>query len=539
MSATSAPLGANAFDAIVVGAGIAGLYQLYKLRQQGLNVRAFEAGTNVGGTWYWNRYPGARVDSQSEFYQYWFSEALLKEWQWPERFPAQPDVEKYLNHVADRFDLRKDIQFNTRVKSAHFNETTNRWTVTTEAGEVYSTQYFMTCAGGLSAPLNAPFKGYEKFKGQTFHTARWPKESIDWAGKRVCVVGTGATGIQVIQTLAPLVKELTVFQRTANYTLPMSNPKYGPAEQAVVQAKLAHLKESVHRTFTGFGYDFTDKTWAGSTPAERLELMETLWGDGSLAFWLAGYQEVFFDAAINEEVSQFVRAKMRARIKDPKKAAMLVPTDHGFGTRRVPLDTRYLEAYDFDHVNLVDVKQEPIIEITEHGIRTSAREYACDVLVMAIGFDAGSGALTAMDIRGRDGRVLKDEWKKEIRTTMGLQVVGYPNMFTTMAPFAPAGAFCKMPTCLQHQVDWINDCNRYAKDLGKTTVEPTAEMEEAWLQHHDEIANQTLVVKTTSWYRGSNVDGKPPRLLSYLGVGNYRIKCDEVKSSGYAGFEMR
>lgn len=538
MSSTSIPQGANPFDAIVVGAGIAGMYQVYKLRQQGLKVKAFEAGTDVGGTWYWNRYPGARVDSQSEVYQYWFSEELLQEWQWPERFPAQPDVEKYLNYVADKFDLRKDIQFNTRVKSAHFNETTNRWTVTTENGEVYNAQYFMTCAGGLSAPLNAPFKGYETFKGPTFHTARWPKEPIDWKGKRVCVVGTGATAIQVIQTIAPLVDHLTVFQRTANYTIPMFNPKYGPAEQAVVRAKLPKLKEHVHKTFTGFEYDFTDKTWAGSTPAERLALMEELWADGSLAFWIGGYQEVFFDPVINEEISEFVRNKMRARIKDPKMAAMLVPTDHGFGTRRVPLDTGYLEAYNRDNVDLVDVKKEPIVEITEHGIKTRAREYECDILVMAIGFDAGSGALTAMDIRGRGGRVLKDEWKKEIRTTMGLQVVGYPNMFTTMAPFAPAGAFCNMPTCLQQQVDWINDCIRYAKEHGKSVIEPTAEMEEAWLKHHDEVANQTLVVKTKSWYMGSNVEGKPARLLSYLGVGNYRIKCEEVKASGYQGFAM-
>ena len=356
------------------------------------------------------------------------------------------------------------------------------------------------------------------------------------------VVGTAATGIQVIQTIAPLVEQLTVFQRTPNYIIPMHNPKYSDADRAAWKRKYGDLRNYVHNTFAGFGYDFQGKPWAEFTPEQRNELLEKLWADGSLEFWVGGFVEVFFDPQINEEISEWVRAKMRARIKDPKKAEKLVPMSYGFGTRRVPLETRYLEAYNRDNVEIVDVNSEPIVEITENGVKTSTnastKEYPMDILVMAIGFDAGSGALTAMDIRGRGGRVLKDEWKKEIRTTMGLQIAGYPNLFTTMAPFAPAGAFCNMPTCLQQQVDWINDCVRYLHTHGKTTMEPTNETEEAWLKHHDEIANTTLVVKTKSWYMGSNVEGKPPRLLSYLGVGTYRQKCEEVKAKGYEGFAL-
>ncbi|MGQ0699814.1 MAG: flavin-containing monooxygenase [Panacagrimonas sp.] len=536
---TASPQAANSFDAIVVGSGISGMYQLYRLREQGLKVRAFEAGTSVGGTWYWNRYPGARVDSQSHVYQYWFSDELLKEWNWPERFPAQPDVEKYLNHVADRFDLRKDIQFGTRVGSAKYDESAKRWTVTTEKGEVFSTQYVLFCTGGISAPLVPPFPGHEKFKGQIFHTARWPKEPIDFKGKRVGVIGTGATGIQVIQTVAPLARHLTVFQRTPNYAIPMNNPKYGDAERAALRAKYPELKTLVHNTFAGFDYDFVGKAWVDCTVEERNAIMEKLWEDGSLAFWIGGFSELFFDAAINEEISKFVRAKMRARIKDPKVAEKLVPTAYGFGTRRVPLETNYLEAYNQDNVDLVDVNVESIDSITENGLKTSAGEVPLDILIFATGFDTGTGALSAIDIRGRKDVSLKEQWAKGIRTTMGLQVNGYPNMFTTMAPFAPAAAFCNVPTCLQQQVDWISDCIKFSRAKGATTVEPTVEMEDKWIAHHDELANATLIVKTKSWYNGNNVDGKPTRLVTYVGgVGTYRQQCENVKASGYEGFTM-
>ena len=526
-------------DAVVVGAGIAGMYQLYRLREQGLKVRLFEAGESVGGTWYWNRYPGARVDSQSDVYQYWFSDEILAEWNWSERFPAQEETERYLNFVADKCDLRKDMTFKTRVSSSVWDETAKRWTVKTDIGETVTAQFVVMCTGGISAPNTPPFPGHESFKGRIIHTARWPKEEVDFTGKRVGVIGTGATGIQVIQTIASQVKQLTVFQRTANYAIPMRNPKYDDAARAAVRARYPDLKQRVQRTFAGFDYDFQTRSFKDLTPDERQAALTELWADGSLSFWIGGFAEVFFDEGVSHEFSEFVREKMRARIKDPEVAKKLIPTDHGFGTRRVPLETKYFEAYNRDNVELVDLRADPIEAMTPNGLKTKSRSFDLDILIFATGFDSGTGAMSRIDIRGHNGVSLKEHWAKDIRTTMGLQIHGYPNLFTTMAPFAPAAAFCNVPTCLQQQVDWINDCIKYARAHGKTVIEPTAEAEEKWLAHHDEMANQTLVVKTKSWYMGSNIEGKQARLLSYIGgVGTYRQACEDVKAKGYEGFAM-
>ena len=528
-------------DAVVVGAGFAGLYMVKKMRDDlGLTVQAFEAGQGVGGTWYWNRYPGARVDSQAYIYQYWFSDELLGEWDWSERFPAQPETERYLNHVADKFDLRKDIQFGTRVASAVYNETTQRWTVTTDGGQTVEAQFLLMGSGGLSAPVVPPFRGYESFKGQCIHTAYWPKEGVDFKGKRVGVIGTGATGIQVIQTIADQVGHLTVFQRTPNYTIPMRNPKYDDAKRAALRTEYPVLKERVHDTFAGFNYDFTDRSFLDIPFEERQEMLQKLWDDGSLNFWIGGFREVFFDEKVNEEVSNFVRDRIRVRINDPQVAAKLVPSDHGFGTRRVPLENKYYEVYNRDNVELVDVKATPIDCMTEKGIRTSEGEYELDILIMATGFDAGTGALTRIDIRGRDGVSLNDAWSSGTRTTMGLQVHGYPNMFMTMGPFSPAAAFCNVPTCLQQQIDWITDCMQFVRDQGRQAVEATAEAETNWIAHHDEVAQMTLVHKTgTSWYMGANIEGKERRLIPYAGGANtYRKACDDVKARGFEGFAL-
>ena len=525
-------------DAVVVGAGVAGLYSVYKLREQGLSVQAFEAGTGVGGTWYWNRYPGARVDSQAYIYQYWFSDDLLNEWNWSERFPAQEETERYLNHVADKFDLRSHIQFKTRVTGASYDEATQRWTVTTDDGQTVSAQFLIMGTGGLSVPLVPPFPGRERFKGQIVHTAQWPKEGVDLKGKRVGVIGTGATGIQVIQTIASEVGHLTVFQRTANYTIPMRNPKYDDADRAELRAQYPALKKRVQGTFAGFDYDFDSRDFLTLSPEERQKKMQELWDDGSLSFWIGSFQGVFVDETVNAEFSEFVRDRIRARINDPKVAEMLVPTDHGFGTRRVPLETKYYEAFNRDNVTLVNARATPIESLTETGVKTSAAEYPLDILIFATGFDAGTGALTKTDVRGRDGVLLRDAWATDgIRTTMGLQVHGYPNLFMTMAPFSPAAAFCNVPTCVQQQVDWITDCIQFVRDQGRHSIEPSQETEAQWVAHHDELANIMLVSKTNSWYMGSNVAGKPRRLLAYAGgVGTYRDKCDQVKASGYEGF---
>ncbi|AQY66368.1 NAD(P)/FAD-dependent oxidoreductase [Pseudomonas veronii] len=528
-------------DAMVIGAGVAGLYQLYRLREMGLTVRAYDTASGVGGTWYWNRYPGARFDSQAEIYQYWFSEELYKSWQPTERFPAQPETEQWLNFVANRLDLKKDIQFNTRIAAAHFCEESGHWRVTTEAGETINTQYLISCCGMLSAPLSDRFPGQTDFNGQIYHTGLWPKDPVDFNGKRVAVVGTGATGIQVIQTIAPAVGSMKVFVRTPQYVIPMRNPKYSKEDWEKWGTQFHQLKKRVRETFAGFDYDFDAGPWAEKTPDERQAVLEQLWEDGSLAMWLASFPEMFFDEQVNEVVSEFVRIKMRERLQSrPDLCNLLIPTDYGFGTHRVPLESKYLEVYLQPNVEAVDCKQSPIERIVPEGLQTAdGKIHEVDIIVLAVGFDAGSGALSRIDIRGRDNRSLREQWKQEIRTSMGLQIHGYPNLFTTGAPLAPSAALCNMTTCLQQQVDWITGCIEFAIQHGKQVVEASKEFEDDWVQHHDETAAKTLVVKTDSWYMGSNVDGKPRRLVSYIGgVGNYHRRCDEIAAQGYPGFEM-
>ncbi|MBT7562680.1 MAG: NAD(P)/FAD-dependent oxidoreductase [Proteobacteria bacterium] len=528
-------------DAAVIGAGVAGLYQLHLLRAQGLKVKLFDTASSVGGTWYWNRYPGAKFDSESYIYQYLFDEKLYKDWSWSQRFPGQPEIERWMNYVADRLDLRRSIQFNTTIASSHWNAESNRWGLETSDGQLIDAQFVVCCTGMLSAPLEEPFPGTKKFKGRVFHTARWPKEKIDFTGKRVGVVGNGATGIQVIQTIAPDCEELKVFIRTPQYTNAMNNPQYGPKEVEEYKSRFEWLQENLPKTFSGFEFSWQDGDWTDNTPEERLEVLERIYENGSLELWLSSFKEIFFDAKINKEVSEFVRGKMKERLKDPALCDLLIPQDYGFGLHRVPLESGYLETFHLPHVSGISVKENPIVAITEGGIKLrDGTEYELDVIILATGFDAGSGALTRIDIRGREGRSLKHEWEKEIRTTMGLQVHGYPNMFTTGAPLAPSAALCNMTTCLQQQAEWINDCIAHVCKSGKGVIEPSETVQDDWVQHHDDTANATLVSKTNSWYMGSNVEGKPRRLLSYIGgVGTYRDKCREVAHSNYKGFELK
>ena len=527
-------------DALVIGAGVAGLYQLHQLREMGLEVRSYDNAGDVGGTWYWNRYPGARFDSECYIYQYLFSESLYKGWSWSERFPGQPEIERWMRYIADELDLRKDIQFATTITQAIYDEEKKRWTVLTDTGEVIDTQFLITCCGMLSAPMTKIFEGQDSFKGQIFHTARWPRDPIDFAGKRVGVIGIGATGIQVIQTIADKVDELKVFVRTPQYVLPMKNPKYGPAEVAAYKSRFDELKATIPHTFTGFEYDFRYK-WADLGPAQRREVLEDIYENGSLKLWLASFAEMFFDEEVSEAVSEFVREKMRARLKDPKLCDMLIPKDYGFGTHRVPLETNYLEVYRRANVEAVSVKHNLIRRIVPKGIELAdGTLYELDVIILATGFDAGTGALTRIDIRGRGGRSLKEDWGRDIRTMMGLQVHGYPNLFTTAVPLAPSAALCNMTTCLQQQTEWITECISYLRSKDCKVIEPSAEAEESWVLHHDEVAAANLISRTNSWYLGSNVPGKPRRVLSYTGgVGTYRQKCDEVAAGGYPGFEMR
>jgi len=537
---TAATTSARQIDAVVVGAGFAGMYGVHRLREKGLSVQGFEAGHSVGGTWYWNRYPGARVDSQAYIYQYWFSDRLIQEWDWSERFPAQPETEKYLNHVADTFDIRRHFQFDTRVVAAIWDDSDKRWTVRTDRDEVVSARFLLMCTGGLSAPNTPPFPNHEAFRGQIIHTGRWPKDGVELTGKKVGVIGTGATGIQVIQTLAPTVGQLTVFQRTANYTIPMRNPKYDDAARAALKAGAKAMERQVNSTFAGFDYDWQDVDLMAMQPEARERQLDAWYADGSLGFWIGSIQGVLMDESINAVFSDFVKRKIRARVHDPAVADRLVPSDHGFGTRRVPLETRYYEAFNQPNVQLVDVKATPIVSFTEHGIRTSDGDYPLDLLIFATGFDAGTGAMSRIDLRGEGGQSLKEDWAKNgIHTTMGLQVRGYPNLFMTMGPFSPAAAFCNVPTCVQQQIDWITDCAAHVKASGRQAIQPGAEIERNWIAHHDEVANMTLVPKTNSWYMGSNIAGKERRLLAYAGgAQNYRIACDALKARHYEGFEI-
>ena len=526
-------------DAVVIGAGFAGLYALHKLRGMGFDVHGFEAGSGVGGTWYWNRYPGARTDSVSEVYQYWFSEELLEDWNWSERFPAQEETERYLNFVADRLELRPLISFNSRVASAHWDAGSKTWAVTTDKGESVRCRYLLSCLGPLTEPKMPPLKGHENFKGQFVHTSRWPKSGLDMAGKRVGVIGTGATGVQVIQTIASQVGELFVFQRTPTYAIAMRNPKLTDADRAEMRSRYGKLSEEVKHSLTGFAFDMQSKAWADTTKEERRKLFEDLYADGSLIMWGGNFGEVLVDEAANEELSDFIRDKMRARLTKPGLADKLIPK-YGFGTRRPPLDTGYLEAYNRDNVHLVDLKESPIECITETGIKTQDAEYPLDIIILATGFDAGTGAITRIDIRGREGVSLKSLWDRDITTAMGLQKHGFPNFFTTAAPLAPAAAFCNVPTCLQQQVEWIADCIAHVEKNGQDKViEATEAFENNWVKHHDEVTGATLIPKVDSWWTGANIEGKPRRVLSYIHVGNYRKACEDVASKGYEGFEIR
>ena len=528
-------------DAIVVGAGLAGIQQLHRLRGQGLNVIAFEASGGVGGVWRHNRYPGARVDSHFPHYQYWFSGDLWNEVDWPERFPAQPQIEDYLNYVCDRYDLRQHIQFNTRVVSARFDEASGTWAVTTDKGDTLTTRFLVLNTGGLSSPRPIPFPGADSFGGISCHTSAWPLEDIDMRAKRVGVIGTAATGIQVIQTIAPVVKHLTVFQRTPNYAVPMRNPKITEEERQAARKDFPRLRDLAVASFGGFTYEDLPPPFDSLTDEQRLARLEMLWADGTLQIWGGAFEDAFTNPAATTYVTEFVKNKIRPRIKNAALADKLIPTDHEFGTRRVPLENGYFEVFNRDNVDLIDLREEPIVSIDATGINTATRHIDLDIIVYATGFEAGVGSINRIAITGREGRVLKDEWATALRTTVGMQVHGFPNMFMTMAPFAPSSALCNLPVCSDHQVGWIAQAIGFVVDSGVTSLEPTAETETAWMDHHTEVSEPTVFGSNkNSWYRHRREDGTPGELLAYAGgMPTYRATCDGFVSSGFSGFLVK
>jgi cation diffusion facilitator CzcD-associated flavoprotein CzcO len=526
------------FDAVVVGAGFAGMYMLYRLRNLGLAGTVLEAGDGVGGTWYWNRYPGARCDSESYYYSYSFSDELQQEWEWTERYPEQPEILRYLNHVADRFDLRRDIRFGRRVVEAVFDDAANRWQIRTDGGERYSARYLVTAVGCLSAANIPRLPGLDAFAGRWYHTGRWPHEGVDLTGRRVGVVGTGSTGIQTIPAIAELAEHVTVFQRTANYSIPARNGPMTPAFQRAVKADYDTIRRKQRESTNGHPFDMNPHSALSVSEEERRTAYEGAWERGGLAF-RATFADLLTSKEANDTASDFIRAKIRETVRDTRTAENLVPRDHPFATKRPPIDTDYFETFNRDNVTLVDVREQPIVEVVPEGVRTVSATYPIDSLVFATGFDALTGPLLDIDIRGAGGRALRDEWSDGPRTYLGLQVAGFPNMFTITGPGSPS-VLTNMPTSIEQHVDWIADCIGYMRPRGLGRIEATEQAADAWGEHVDDAAKKTLLpMAATSWYLGANVPGKPRAFMPYAGgFAAYARKCDEVAETGYEGFRF-
>ena len=525
-------------DAVVIGAGFSGLYLLHKLRNEmGLSVRVFEAGSGVGGTWYWNRYPGARCDSESYVYGYSFDEKLWQEWEWSERYPEQPEVLSYLEHVAERYDLTRDITFNAKVTAASFDEAGGTWTMCTDAGEQVTARYLITGVGCLSAWHTPPFPGLESFAGEAYFTGLWPHEGVDLAGKRVAVIGTGASGVQAIPRIAEQASDLTVFQRTAGYILPARHGKVPSEVAAARKQDFAGVCELTRGNAFGLPFRPQPKPLAEATDAEIEAVLEQWWGIGGLGFVLGTWMEPLFSLEANQRFAAFLNSKIAQKVHDPVVADLLTPKKLAYAVKRIPLDSGYYETFNSPHVHLVDVSANAIAEITPAGLRLSdGTEYAFDVLVFATGFDAITGTLNRIDIRGRDGALLRDKWAEGPRTYLGLMSAGYPNLFMITGPQSPS-VLSNMPVSIEQHVEFTAAILGHAASCGADLVEPTVEAEEGWVEHNNAVAAATLFPLAETTYTGSNIAGKPRAFLPNLdSVPGYRAKCAEVAANGYEGF---
>lgn len=521
-------------DVIIIGAGLSGMYQLYRLRELGLRVHVFEAGTDVGGTWYWNRYPGARFDSESYSYGYSFSKELLQEWDWSEHFAGQPETLRYCNYVADKFDLRRDIQFERRVKAAHYDEETRSWTITLEDGSRFNSRFLITAIGPLSTPTLPRIEGLGDFKGASFHTARWPKEPVDFTGKRVAVIGTGATGIQTIQTIAGQVGHLTVFQRTANWAAPLHNGKIDAETQKKIKAGYPEIFARCQETFACFVHTPDTRGAFEVSDEEREANYERLYGERGFGIWQGNFKDILIDRKANATISDFVARKIRQRVKNPEVAEKLIPKNHGFGTRRLPLETFYFEVYNQDNVELVDIKETPIERITQAGIKTSAKEFEFDIIIYATGFDALTGSFDKIDFRGVNEARLQEKWKHGPQTYLGIMVHEFPNMMMLMGPHTALG---NIPRSIEYSVDWVTGLVRFAMDNKLTLIEATTAGVQSWTDHVKALGVGLLSNEIDSWMTGinSNVEGKQTRIIArYSGSAPaYRARCDEVAAKGY------
>ncbi|MDA0785034.1 MAG: NAD(P)/FAD-dependent oxidoreductase [Proteobacteria bacterium] len=524
------------FDAVVVGAGFAGMYMLYRLRGLGLSVRVFETGTSVGGTWYWNRYPGARVDTETMFYSYQFSEELQQEWNWPERYPAQADLAAYARHVADRFDLWPDIQFKTAVERATWNEDTHLWAVETGDGGRVTARYCIMATGCLSAVNYPHIEGLDAFAGETYHTAHWPEAGVDFTGKRVAVIGTGSSGVQSIPVIAEQAAHLHVFQRTANYVIPAHNRAMEPAEVAEIKANYPELRARAKQSFSGNYFPVAGPSAMAVSEEERNREYEARWAAGGLSI-MAAYADFQTSDAANETASEFIRNKIRGIVNDPDVAELLAPKQL-FLCKRLCVGTDYYETYNRDNVTLIDISETPIDRITPEGVCVDGRVYEVDVVVLATGFDAVTGALKRIDIRGVDGLTVQDKWEEGPKTYLGLGMAGFPNLFTITGPGSPSVLTNMIPSIEQH-VEWISACIDHMRDHEFDRIEAQAEAETAWVAHVNDIGDQTLRATCQSWYFGSNIPGKPRVILPFAGgFPVYANKCDEVAANGYTGFTL-
>ena len=527
------------YDVIVIGAGISGLYQLHTLRQQGFKVRVFESGTGVGGTWYWNRYPGARFDSESYSYGYSFSQELLDEWDWTEHFSPQPQTLKYLEHVADKFDLRRDIQFNARVAAAHWREATRDWHVTLEDGSEHVARWLVTAVGPLSAPTMPAIPGIDSYTGQSCHTARWPKEPVSFEGKRVAVIGTGATGVQTIQEVAKTAGTLTVFQRTPNWCAPLHNGPISKQEMAEIRKGYPEMFARCRETFACFLHTADPRGTFEVTPQEREAFFEKLYAEKGFGIWQGNFRDILMDKEANATLSDFVARKIRGRVKNQQTAEKLIPKNHGFGTRRVPLETRYYEVYNQPNVTLVDITETPIERITPSGLKTSAKDYDFDIIIYATGFDAITGSFDRIDIRGVDGQRLKDKWAGGPKTYLGVQVEGFPNMFMVMGPHTALG---NIPRSIEYNVEWVTGALAYMRDHALTRAECQPAGVKDWTEHVVALGESLLSNEVDSWMTGinRNVAGKTVRTVArYSGSAPaYRARCDAVAANGYREMKL-
>ena len=530
--------GTKDYEVIVVGAGFAGLFALHRLRKLGYSTRVLERGAGVGGTWFWNRYPGARCDIESVDYCYSFSDELLDQWIWSERYAAQPEILRYLNHVADRFDLRRDIQLNTEVESARFDDQNDQWVITTTQQDALSCRWCVMATGNLSTIKRPAFAGLDDFEGEWFHTGQWPAEGVDFGGKRVAVIGTGSTAIQAIPQIAKHAEQLYVFQRTPNYSMPAQNRPLSTEEQRQIIRDYGNRRRFAEGSDAGIPFPASTKAAFEVTPTERHQMFEEGWNRGGINSLSYAFTDFFSSQAANSTAAEFTRQKIREIVRDPDVAETLCPYQH-IGTKRTCVDIDYFQTYNRENVHLIDLRREALQQLTPDGIRTDSDEYEVDCIVFAIGFDAMTGALREIDIQGANGASLREHWSAGPRTYLGIAVAGFPNMFMVTGPGSPS-VLSNMVVSIEQHVNWISDFIEAMRDRGVTRAEATEDAEHEWVAHVRTLAEGTLYPLARSWYVGANIPGKPRVFMPYVaGCGTYRHECDEVVADGYRGFALQ